>query len=251
MRVGLQDTLEIVRFIRGNSPRHPTLSDVESLHSQCVEQIAKSRWNQRRRKLGVKSQTVNVFIIDRFKTGPFHRMILDYLRGESGELKRKLLAVSKADDERREVNEVLGQIAAADETPMAFDHDRPPGRIQIVEYRILRETKYAMNVKKLHSFQCQLCDENSGRPIRLPGGRLYAEAHHIQPLGKPHNGSDRPSNILCVCPNCHVMLDFGVIKIDIGNLRKADQHTVDAKYITYHNDKIFGQSPRRKRVPAI
>jgi hypothetical protein len=41
----------------------------------------------------------------------------------------------------------------------------------------------------------------------------YAEAAHIRPLGAPHHGPDTPENILCLCPNHHVLLDHGGVGI--------------------------------------
>ena len=32
--------------------------------------------------------------------------------------------------------------------------------------------------------------------------------------GIPHNGPDKLENMICVCPNCHVLLDFGVIRLN-------------------------------------
>ena len=45
-------------------------------------------------------------------------------------------------------------------------------------------------------------------------GRRHAEICHIKPLGRPHNGPDVPENILCLCPNCHVLLDEYSLWID-------------------------------------
>lgn len=37
----------------------------------------------------------------------------------------------------------------------------------------------------------------------------YAEAAHIRALGSPHNGPDVIENVLCLCPNHHVLFDNG------------------------------------------
>jgi putative restriction endonuclease len=60
----------------------------------------------------------------------------------------------------------------------------------------------------------------------------YAEGAHIRPLGKPHNGRDDTQNLLCLCPNHHVMLDKGCFTIDNnfqllginGKLSISDKH---------------------------
>jgi predicted restriction endonuclease len=75
-----------------------------------------------------------------------------------------------------------------------------------------------------------------GKVIDLKDGAPYAEAHHVKPLGAPHDGPDVRENILCVCPNHHAQLDYGAIMPDGKSLK-----TIDAKYIEYHNKKIFGE----------
>jgi hypothetical protein len=50
------------------------------------------------------------------------------------------------------------------------------------------------------------------------GRGFYCEAHHIRPLGIPHNGADSSDNILIVCPNHHKTLDYGAMMIDLSRL---------------------------------
>lgn len=68
--------------------------------------------------------------------------------------------------------------------------------------RIVRDSQVAESVKELYGYACQICQLQ----IRLPN-RFYAEGAHIRPLGSPHNGPDSSDNLLCLCPNHHVMLD--------------------------------------------
>lgn len=100
-------------------------------------------------------------------------------------------------------------------TPFAADFAKPPTRVLTVTYRILRDTKLAREVKKSCGFQCQVC---SNPPLKLSDVKLYAEAHHIKPLGSPHDGPDVRENILCACPRCHVLLDYGAIELDLDRL---------------------------------
>jgi hypothetical protein len=117
-------------------------------------------------------------------------------------------------------------------TPSAADiADIPARRVETASYRILRDTELARLVKQLHNYQCQLC----GHTITLPDGSQYAEAHHIQPLGSPHNGPDSIGNILCLCPNHHAELDYLVISLGLELLRGTHGHVVERKYIDYHN----------------
>jgi hypothetical protein len=97
--------------------------------------------------------------------------------------------------------------------------------------RIVRDTKIVREVKALHGHTCQLC----GDRLELGPGRYYSEAHHLKPLGKPHNGPDKQSNLICVCPNCHVKLDFTAMKIDPAKLRVISGHRVRKDFIEYHN----------------
>ena len=82
--------------------------------------------------------------------------------------------------------------------------------------------------------------------------RRPTEAHPqelIIALGKPHNGPDVIDNILCLCPNHHVLFDGGGIYIDdagivrefatnkaIGQLRTSPKHPINFEYVRYHRD---------------
>jgi predicted restriction endonuclease len=121
-------------------------------------------------------------------------------------------------------------------TPKALDLEVPSTeRVESTIYRILRDTAMALKVKHLHNYKCQIC----GHTIELPGGGRYAEAHHIKPLGEKHNGPDVIGNILCVCPNHHAELDYGVSTITISALTCFKGHEIDPKYIDYHNQFVY------------
>ncbi|MBB3020424.1 hypothetical protein FHR70_003505 [Microvirga lupini] len=121
-------------------------------------------------------------------------------------------------------------------TPVAVDSAEPDSPLARMEtYRILRDTVMARRVKKLHQNTCQICST----VIQLSAGQSYSEAHHIRPLGRPHNGPDIPENILVVCPTHHVLCDYGAIKLDEAMLTKRNGHTIDPKFLNYHNTSIF------------
>jgi len=103
--------------------------------------------------------------------------------------------------------------------------------------RIIRDTAISRRVKTIHNYRCQIC----GYTIDLGDGKFYAESHHIKPLGIKHKGPDIVENIMCVCPNHHVLLDYGAIPIDLANLRLATGHLFSENYIQYHNVNIFQQ----------
>jgi len=126
-------------------------------------------------------------------------------------------------------------------TQEAIDLVAPPERVHEQVYRILRDSELARRVKKLNDYKCQIC----GHTIEMPNGGFYAEAHHIQPLGQPHNGPDVIGNIICVCPNHHAELDYGVLSLSLSSLRHSTGHNIAAKYTDYHNQIILKSSCRR------
>lgn len=116
---------------------------------------------------------------------------------------------------------------------------RPAARQSTTVQRIVRDTAMAKRVKALHNYICQVC----GIVIQTHAGP-YAEAAHIKPLGTPHNGPDIEENVLCLCPNHHVMFDSGMFSVadDLsligldGRLRTARKHRIGTEYLTYHRD---------------
>jgi 5-methylcytosine-specific restriction enzyme A len=108
-------------------------------------------------------------------------------------------------------------------------------RSVVLSERIIRDTKVGAWVKLAHEYQCQIC----GISLQLDSGQFYAEAHHIKPLGNGHNGPDVVENVICVCPNHHVLLDYGAIIIDKSILHLVEGHEVNDEYIEYHNTVIF------------
>jgi len=120
-------------------------------------------------------------------------------------------------------------------TPMTADIPEEytiPDRTPTTVHRILRNSKIIAELKRLYSFRCQLCSTR----IELPSG-YYCEAHHLKPLGRPHNGPDVKNNIVVVCPNHHVMLDYGAIALN-ESVFKLKRHAISAKFIAYHNEVI-------------
>lgn len=123
-------------------------------------------------------------------------------------------------------------------SPVAVDVVVPPDRVEITTHRIIRDTLLARRVKQLHNFECQLC----GHTVVLADGSRYAEAHHVQPLGQPHNGPDVLENIVCLCPNHHVELDYGARPLALAELRSVSGHTLAEAYIQYHNNSVLRQA---------
>lgn len=85
---------------------------------------------------------------------------------------------------------------------------KPTRRILTTTLRVVRDTKKSLEVKRLYDYSCQVCG------IRLEGSTgPYSEGAHIQPLGEPHNGPDSIGNIVCLCPNHHILFDLRAFTI--------------------------------------
>jgi len=125
------------------------------------------------------------------------------------------------------------------ETPELFDvaGDATPERRLALVSRVIRDTAVTRQVKVLHRYRCQVC----GLAVETPAGP-YAEAAHIRPLGRPHDGPDVLENVLCLCPNHHVAFDrwafaladdLRLIGLD-GRLRTVRAHPVARVHVAYH-----------------
>lgn len=116
-----------------------------------------------------------------------------------------------------------------------------PVRAMGVVQRIVRSTAVSQYVKELHEHRCQVCRIE----LDLPVGQ-YSEGAHIRALGSPHAGPDTADNLLCLCPNHHVLFDKGGIYFDddltvrdhrgteLGRLATTPSHHVNVEYIRYH-----------------
>lgn len=98
----------------------------------------------------------------------------------------------------------------------------------------LRNKTLVHRIKLLYENSCQLC----GTKMHIRGNYYYSEVHHIKPLGDPHFGPDALDNMICVCPNHHVLLDLGAITLDNDLILRMARHSVNFEYINYHNYKI-------------
>jgi len=107
--------------------------------------------------------------------------------------------------------------------------------------RIVRDTAQARRIKGLYNYRCQMC----GIRLDCPAGP-YAEAAHIRPLGTPHDGPDTPENILCLCPNHHVLFDNGAISVaedlsligESGSLTIHRDHRISDDHLAYHREHL-------------
>ncbi len=136
------------------------------------------------------------------------------------------------------------EAAAAGARPVGNPH---PGRTPGVVQRIVRSTQVTEWVKQLHKGRCQFC----GVVLETPVG-WYAEGAHVRALGTPHNGPDSVDNVLCLCPNDHVLFDKGALCVDggkvirtvdgavVGGLQVAPGHAIDPANFAYHREHFAG-----------
>jgi putative restriction endonuclease len=133
-------------------------------------------------------------------------------------------------------------IPVADEGVPAPEGNTSPSRSNVYSTRVIRSSEVGNYVKDLYDYTCQI----SGVRLDTPTGP-YAEACHIQPVGKPHNGPDVPGNVLCLSPNMHVLFDHGAIALtdDLQVLGMDAEINVDPDHhlridcMEYHREHIF------------
>ncbi|MGI5524450.1 YDG/SRA domain-containing protein [Micromonospora sp. CA-259024] len=138
----------------------------------------------------------------------------------------------------------LVALESADPPPTSADGatGEPAARTEATIQRLVRSTAVSNGVKRLHGYECQVC----GIQLTTPAGP-YVEAAHIRALGKPHNGPDVASNVLCLCPNDHLLFDTGAIYVDadgvvrqagtdaeLGKLRLVAGHSLDWTQLAHH-----------------
>ena len=118
----------------------------------------------------------------------------------------------------------------------------PAPRREATTLRIVRDTAVTRQVKALHEHHCQVC----GIQLRGAAGP-YAEAAHIQPLGTPHHGPDVLENVLCLCPNHHVLFDLGSFGVADdgqllglpGSLRLHKKHLINPIFLAYQRTHFY------------
>ena len=100
------------------------------------------------------------------------------------------------------------------------------------EINQINRNKRIVNILKLHyDYKCQICNTH----LDLHSQEKYIEVHHLKPLGAPHNGPDIIENMIVVCPNCHVLLDYKSIQISLESIKIKEPHIIDLQYLIYQN----------------
>lgn len=141
----------------------------------------------------------------------------------------------------------IGQLELAAGEPDALREavgNPSPERVQVISSRVVRTTAVGARVKSLYDYRCQLCDTR----LETPAG-FYAECCHIRPLGRPHNGPDTLENVLCLCPNCHVLFDShalilteDLLALPSGRpIHFKKGHAISKEHVLYHRN-LLGHS---------
>jgi hypothetical protein len=134
------------------------------------------------------------------------------------------------------------------------ESDEAVERRQIEIQAQVRDRKKAAALKQFYDNTCAVC----GVRLQVGEARFYSEASHIKPVGKPHDGPDKASNMLVLCPNHHLQFDRGILRLRktagtyvIMSSVKGDplhgrdvllQHSLDDDCVRWHYDWF---TPRR------
>ncbi|NBH05352.1 YDG/SRA domain-containing protein [Amycolatopsis sp. SID8362] len=125
--------------------------------------------------------------------------------------------------------------------------NKNPGKRAFEGERVVRSVEVANKVKALHDHTCQAC----GSRLEV-SGRGYAEGAHIRALAGGQDGPDEPDNMLCLCPNCHVLFDYGALIVEkdysvfrngqlVGKLRTKPGHPIRDEHLEYHRQRYADQ----------
>jgi predicted restriction endonuclease len=127
-----------------------------------------------------------------------------------------------------------------------------PQRQEVRTSRVIRDSALSRFLKSLYDYQCQVCRFT----FTLSKRRRYAESHHIRPLGRPHTGIDKETNMMILCANHHAMMDLGAIAVDPEHMTiisvdraipeyhrpiQLSRHPIDRQFLEYHLETIFGK----------
>ena len=144
-----------------------------------------------------------------------------------------------------ESNSVIQEISVIHDAPIG---NAQPERKNVTTSAIKRDSSVSEWVKKTHKDRCQFCSITLQTRVGT-----YSTGAHIQGLGRPHDGKDETSNLLCLCPNCHVLFDKGVLYIAKDNktvinivngdkkpINLEETHVLDELAIAHHRLQVAG-----------
>lgn len=224
MSAQIEQILEVMDGINAYRKNSVTPYSIEKSRQKAVRDVANNRRIRPQSVLDklIRKLRPHVSSVKRFDT-----LLIAYLAEGSAELREVLLKHIVDPYDRKRIFEAFSCAS-----PKAVDIAEPPDRVQSITYRILRDTNIARKVKEIYDHRCQLCEVS----IEIGQGCRYAEAHHLRPVSQ--GGPDTIENVLCLCPNHHVMLDYGGIRLQKSDFKLLN-HNVSDEFIRYHNTKIF------------
>ena len=228
IQVGIYDKGGLAHSIRFDTSKHGEYPDQWIKEGEVLGYIGQgkdgnqtidSRWNKAMINSMKKGHSIKVFeTIPKSSPrkyiyhGEWHVIDYKYEYAPSGRRLVKFIVSKylrdelKVDEDTREKVSNLNN----DFSIVGFDVAEPPERCEAKVNRIIRDTHKANKLKELYDWECQICSQT----LPKGNGNLYAEVHHVQPLGGNHEGIDDYSNMLVLCPNHHTLFDLGIIGID-------------------------------------
>ena len=224
MSAQIEQILEVINGINTHRRGKLSLYAISRARHKATREVAQHRKITPQSVLDKQIRKLRPHIKN---VGEFDGCLLSYLTDGSTELRDILLRhkVDAFDFER--IFKAFSFVS-----PNAVDVADPPDRVKSTTNRIVRDTIVARRVKDIYEYRCQLC----GQYLENQHGWHYAEAHHLKPLS--HGGPDTDSNVLCVCPNHHVILDYGGIRLESRDFTFL-RHDVSTEFIDYHNANVF------------
>ena len=224
MSAQIEQIIEVMDGINAYRKGSVSPYSIEKARQKAVKDVASDR--------NIRYQSVLDKLIRKLRphvssVKEFDTLLIAYLVDGSAELREVLLKHIVDPYDRKRIFETFSSAS-----PKAIDIAAPPDRVQSTTYRILRDTNITRRIKETYDHRCQLCKTS----IEIGQGCRYAEAHHLRPLSQ--GGPDVMENVLCLCPNHHVMLDYGGMKLQKSVFQLLN-HNIGDEFIEYHNTKIF------------
>lgn len=96
----------------------------------------------------------------------------------------------------------------------AQEADQVQRRIRELKAQI-RNPSNVRELKTLYGHRCCFCQKSV--QVGVDPDAFYSEGAHIKPLGAPHNGPDAKSNMVLLCPEHHLQLDRGILRMRTRN----------------------------------
>ena len=88
-----------------------------------------------------------------------------------------------------------------------------PPRLVTAAEQFIRDAAVVAYILSVSEGACECCTKPA--PFTKPNGLPYLEVHHVRRLAS--GGSDKISNAVAVCPNCHRELHYGANSADLSD----------------------------------